>query len=270
MAHQNEICCFGVQRSGNHGIINWIASLFDEPKTFLNSRHQSEKSRWRRNCFAFHKPVRSTSNSGITKYSHLQKRPQNLLIYSIENQTPKMIDENLRNRHHLFGESENFHVVLILRDPFNTYASRIQDEYDKKHRQSCCISRNCRRYPENWVQYAKLHLAQKRVLGVIPTCILFNKWVYDQDYRQNICEQLGGTYTEQELRTVPKFGGGSSFDKQQFDGKAHEMKLTERWKGFVNDPRYLRLFNRETIELSERIFGHIKGTEEIIRLFRNS
>jgi len=42
------------------------------------------------------------------------------------------------------------------------------------------------------------------------------------------------------------------------------MDVGSRWKYFADDPSYRKLFdNQELLEYSERIFGHIPGTESL-------
>ena len=47
---------------------------------------------------------------------------------------------------------------------------------------------------------------------------------------------------------------GQLLDGHNFNGKASEMKVTERWREFVDNPTYLSLFDDEVVELSKRIF----------------
>jgi hypothetical protein len=48
----------------------------------------------------------------------------------------------------------------------------------------------------------------------------------------------------------------------EFEGRANEMKVLERWHHFADDRDFRQLFyDRELLELSEKIFGGIPGTE---------
>lgn len=60
-------------------------------------------------------------------------------------------------------------------------------------------------------------------------------------------------------------GGGSSFDGKQFDGQATSMNVLNRWQKFCDNPQYKIFFNQEVWEYSEQIFGHIPGTESLIK-----
>ena len=48
-----------------------------------------------------------------------------------------------------------------------------------------------------------------------------------------IASQLNLPYNEIQLNRVLRAGGGSSFQRQKFNGKAQEMKVNDRWKKFV-------------------------------------
>ena len=52
----------------------------------------------------------------------------------------------------------------------------------------------------------------------------------NSSYRQNICKELDGKYSEKELNVVTSQGGYSSFDSDIFQGRAQEMKVLERYK----------------------------------------
>lgn len=47
-------------------------------------------------------------------------------------------------------------------------------------------------------------------------------------YRRMICEKLGGEYNEDLLNYMPNEGGGSSFDKFEYQGKGQQMKTLDR------------------------------------------
>jgi hypothetical protein len=61
-------------------------------------------------------------------------------------------------------------------------------------------------------------------------------------------------------------GGGSSFDGTKYDEKAGSMNVLMRWKQIQNMKTYRKLFkDKELIGLSEKIFGHIPGTEVLYK-----
>jgi len=60
------------------------------------------------------------------------------------------------------------------------------------------------------------------------TVIDYDKFVADEEYRENICDDVGGEYTEKKLNYVPNEGNGSSFDGFELQGKGQTMNTRER------------------------------------------
>ena len=58
--------------------------------------------------------------------------------------------------------------------------------------------------------------------------IRYEQFCIDRFYRQLICDQLRGTYTEDMLGHVSDEGNGSSFDKLEYQGKGQEMTTRAR------------------------------------------
>ncbi|MDE5124494.1 MAG: hypothetical protein O4965_32500, partial [Trichodesmium sp. St19_bin1] len=72
-------------------------------------------------------------------------------------------------------------------------------------------------------------------------------------------------FSDAGIDKVTVFGGGSSFEGKQFDGKATSMDVLNRWHKFCDYPQYKQFFNEEVLKYSEKIFGHIPGTESLIK-----
>ena len=63
---------------------------------------------------------------------------------------------------------------------------------------------------------------------------------------------------------VSSYGGGSSFEQQNFTGNAQQMDVTNRWKLFLDNDEFLKLIkNDELLHYSEKIFGKRPDTELI-------
>ncbi len=90
--------------------------------------------------------------------------------------------------------------------------------------------------------------------GFDPNIIVYDKWVKSADYRKEICRILDLRYTNCGFRDVPTNGGGSSFDGLKFNGKAHEMKVLERWKEYEDDEGFQIAIDRysDIVEMSDR------------------
>lgn len=103
--------------------------------------------------------------------------------------------------------------VLVLRDPFNLFASR--------RAMGATLPRTTA--ARMWKQHARTALkvltarrpAKQRLLP-----ILYNRWAADSVYREHIAQHLGLTFTDEGIDTVAACNGGSSFDGLRYDGRA--------------------------------------------------
>jgi hypothetical protein len=113
--------------------------------------------------------------------------------------------------------------ILILRDPWNWLASYIAhgDFFNKAIEQYVCHFRYALDTNNSFVP------------------VNFNLWFSSLDYRKQLAEVLGLDHSDEFLNGVSPLGAGSSFDKLQFDGNAQQMKVLERYKGFLDNPQYL-------------------------------
>ena len=81
-----------------------------------------------------------------------------------------------------------------------------------------------------------------------------NEWFSDIDYRKQLAKTLDIPFTDAGLNEVRDIMKGSSFDGRQFDGKAQEMKVLERWKEYKDDDKYWEYIDDEMVELSKQYF----------------
>lgn len=91
------------------------------------------------------------------------------------------------------------------------------------------------------------------------TTVLYDKWVANKSYRDDIAKMLGFKNHDIGIDFVPDFGGGSSFDGFSHQGKGTEMRTLDRWRYFVQDKEamaaYEALITPEVSELSIQLFG---------------
>lgn len=203
-------------------------------------------------------PASSTASSRFSR--------KDWLIYSYENCFLGTVcsTEFRRRRQDWLGPSERRTDLLVLRDPFNLFASRIR--WSRTIRQ---------RYPEHplrnslsttrriWKQHAREALRERQHLSRDRVLVRFNRWATDRAYRRDLAHRLGLDFTDAGIEHVPGVAGGSSFDGRGYDGRARDMPVLERWRLLADDPEYVDCFDQETVELSERLFGPIEGTQTL-------
>lgn len=257
--NQKEIRIVGLRRSGNHAITNWLekqergsigyinnAPCDKNPYQHFYERHLSYNK--------YPKKIRQLklqSRGKFTKYD--------CLLYSHEDYSLEQVtNPEFAEKHDIYlGKSREKYDILIIRDPFNLLASRLKSNMmDVKAPNQTVINL--------WIAYAREYLGETQYLKNHKVCINYNRWTMDVDYRRQLAGKLKLEFSDAGINEVKAQGGGSSFEGKAFDGQAGKMDVHNRWKYYAEDPLYRQLLNnRELLEYSERIFGHIPGTESL-------
>ena len=244
---KHEIRVVGMRRTGNHAILQWVISLMDGHCFFCNDLPKNT---------ALHKAPIRTFEKGIGD--------ERYLLHTYEDQSPKDVFGSTASEDlSLTGPSASQTDLLFIRDPFNLFASR----YVWKDPQGEAF-RTDQGYRDNvvglWKDVAKEYLEGKSPTHRTRVNINYNQWFSDEEYRKDLATQMGLTYKAGQLEKVPEHGGGSSFEAQDKDGTGSKLKVLERWKNVANEQEYRAIFqDKELVELSERIFGHLPDTEQL-------
>ncbi len=258
-----EYRIIGLRRSGNHVITNWIKEQQEGEVWYLNNI-KVYKNPYRELYFYYPKPHLKLEATGnfIRKDS---------LIYSYEDcDLSEISDPEFAKKHDLyFGKSQARYDVLILRDPFNFFASRLMASRKKINKLDMSFVRNAEQtVAELWIDYAKEFLGQTNRLVHNKVVINYNLWVSDENYRAELATKLNLQSANIGIDAVKRNSGGSSFDGRAFDGQGSRMDVTGRWLHFKDDSEYLQLLNnQEVLRYSNEIFGQIPGTEFLLDKF---
>jgi hypothetical protein len=290
---QLRVC--GLQRSGNHAVIQWILDQHrGKPACFLNNVRHGD-----------HDPYATAQQSSYYGFGTapdpgtVRLAPKHLLIYSYEDDLSKMqADQSFlrsvrdeafeRNRDRYLGSSSHHLDVIILRDPFNFFASRLKKLNALTGVKDPDVMR------KDWKSLAAeaLHAGQDSTHETL--FINYNRWFRDTAYRQQISTRLHGRFSDASLKDVPRLGGGSSFDEGRltwrvirarwkklleprtylrvgrywnrlFAPAGEQMKVLERWKALQDDISYQKIFaDPELWDLSQRLFGELPGTRAFV------
>ena len=250
IVNEKEIRIVGLRRTGNHGIINWIKKQHAGQVWHLNNI-TTERNPYRVLYLHYKKEHLNREAKGDSV-------KKDCLLYSLEDYPlEKIVRGGLEKKHDLYlGTSRERYDVLILRDPFNLLASRIKKNYMNVKDENWTII-------DLWISYAREYLGETDYLKNNKVPVNYNKWATDVEYRQHIASRLKFAFSDAGINDVKSEGGGSSFDRTSFQGQANKMDVLNRWKILSDDPSYRALLksNRELIDYSERIFGHLPGTE---------
>lgn len=243
-----EIQVLGMSRSGNHAIVDWIFAQADRPKLLLNCAEGGT------NPFVSCRPLNADSHGwranpaiDIEAERRGTHSPKALLVHTYEDSPLDYTfsAELERNRTEWLGRSRRRVNLLVLRDPYNLFASRRQ------------MGRNL---PPDvardfWKQHAREALGDTQTLTGETRPVLYNRWTCQLDYRRDIASFLGLEFSDRGIDKVPDCAGGSSFDGTDFDGKAMAMATDRRWIHFADDSRFKEFFDDEMVELTQRLFG---------------
>ncbi len=240
---------FGLPRSGNHAVINWIVGQYKD------AGYQT----------VFENNKRLDFINGIKPY--LPNNPSsdyiadnNLYVISHEyinlfDVTP--IDPDITK---CYGKVMN---VLLLRDPFNWTASRIQSQLIKRPQFK---DKSLATAMPFFKMYAYEFINQTNYLDS-KVSINYNKWNSNTDYRSDLTTELFQIpFTDRNFNVMSREGGGSSFDPKNIDPNLLHDHVMNRWQSMVENDDYRNVFagQQEVFDLTSRIFGDIPGTEQFL------
>lgn len=120
-----------------------------------------------------------------------------------------------------------------------------------------------------WLRYAKEIFGET---NFIPSAIKIN---YDcfrkyDIYRKEICDEIGGKYTEKYLNVVHEKGYYSSFDGDKYQNEAYKMKVDERYLQIL-ETEYKDIYleslrqNKEALFIYAKYFNIDQNKKEFIR-----
>ena len=256
---QREYRVLGLRRSGNHAIINWMERQMDSAIHLNNLRINENAFRNSLPCLRRQVPPTGPMDGrkGDQRYPEYQGPEgvdrlleeskghffpkQNLLLSYEDYPIPSVANAGYETMHdRYFGRSLHRVDVLILRDPYNLLASRLQ--------KNVLPSRSMRQsFSALWTSYAIEFLGETNHLTHNKVSVNYNRWVVSKTYRQELATKLGLDFSDRGFGDVTHFGGGSSFDSSAYDGRAHEMDVLNRWKHYRDNPEFKELLNNERL-----------------------
>jgi hypothetical protein len=180
----------------------------------------------------------------------------------------------------IVGRSAKIFDVLMLRDIFNLTASTMKytgrtskGEFDKDTITEDLLMFDYKNYTRREGLKKKFNLAALEFLRRSShlrhdrICISFNDWFLSKGYRECIAAKFGLPNNELSVNIVAGVGNrGSRFDDFEYDGRAQEMNILERWKHFKDNNAFWDLMREweDSVKLSNEVFGEISGVEEYL------
>jgi hypothetical protein len=115
--------------------------------------------------------------------------------------------------------------IINIRGFFNWMASTLMMETVRNPNN---VSSEVRKSIEIWYGIAKEAVGETDIINYPKVTVRYEELRDSQEARRDLCDKIGGTFSEEFVQYVPSGGGGSSFDGRSFQGKGLEMKTDER------------------------------------------
>jgi tetratricopeptide (TPR) repeat protein len=219
---------YHLRRSGGHGVIAWLLG-----------HHQAEKIHYNQ--------CRPDKDSGcilvldrmIAKYAGTAQKAFELASF-----------EDIPLEHLRQFSRPGVPAILLLRDPFNWFASRLQMIRTHFDKFVGATPEYFRADAARWKEYAMEYMNAANMPQAIR--VDFNHWYTDQEYRKHTSDALGWRFTDDGFasRLGWEFSSGSSFGETD----PSRLDLLNRWRHFQNDAEFISFFDDDLFDLSKLIF----------------
>lgn len=233
------ICVFGMRRSGNHALINWILSSYvGEPARFSSKIKNSViKSSTNK------KAVLLNSVESISGLFYLKTLLRNILlirlskiiIISCEDIPPSFM-ENIRI-------PRNSKKIFVKRSLLNLVSSRVFLLQNKSFDGRGCFGMNVDQPFFNCLQEWE---------KVNQSILIWNydKWLQSREFRREFLDRLG--LVRDVMPPMSEEGDGSSFSRQNqpddlyaFTRRHEKLKCSGHLLKILNEPNNLKMFSQE-------------------------
>ncbi|MEL6119881.1 MAG: hypothetical protein AAFR49_09385 [Pseudomonadota bacterium] len=247
---------FGLRRSGNHAIINWLSRNAPGRTIFFNNCRAGQSP------FAAHNGIevdgKKVGHPGADANPHVQEAGEGASVFvSYENLMP-----STPRRKPISGPLDLEDItrdVIIARDFLNWAASlvkKVQGNAElSAHQRMAFALRLVDVYGD------MLDLATQEDPSP-PVIIRYDAWLEDANYRADVLQKMGFEQQDDSTGRVEAYGNGSSFQPEATD--AQELRPLDRWKAMHDDPEYrtivwLALQDRSFAAKLEQVFPESIG-----------
>lgn len=238
---KTEIRIVGLQRSGNHAIINWIMKQSGGNALFFNDIEPEN-------------PLEPTRMSSSYIENINPGGAYDCVIYSYEDRLLNLINrEGYYPQNNIYNTTvdKRFDIVII-RNPFNVFASRLKHGSVSSAMGTYISGLSI---PQLWITYACEYLKKTNHLKNTFVPVNYDRWCASLSYRREVAEALELNFTDEGFTEITRYGQGSSFDRTEYDAKADQMTTDQRWKSYTDSAEFRKLFADPLItDLSRQIF----------------
>lgn len=270
---EKEINISGVQRTGQHAIISWVAGNFNNvifknsvsPEIYGRKRNLRTMNDVPTFLFNFCENRYEISDVEKTKYD-FENKVDAIIIgteYKSNNiELNRSIDEEkqeISKKLGFNGFSKERKNILTIRSPYNHLASLLKwNERYYRHRKQ--YHPTCLNFKKIWITIADEYLGNNNKIPSPKMVVKYDDWFSDINYRKEICNFIETPFSDKGLNIVMRIGRGgqwgSSFDGMKLKESAQKMDVMERWKKYINHDLFREIIlDQELKSKSELIFG---------------
>jgi hypothetical protein len=216
---------YSMQRTGHHAVLFWLLNNFGG---------------WTKSMETY---IFWNDNTKLYYYNDCNHMP-----YHIVSDYNKLFMSYEDTFNHVKHGPQDV-VIIILRDFLNMLASRYK-KYGNKLAFNIYYLQDIDKIIDMWKTQAKASLSD----APNTVTILYNKWLTDNNYRNEICQKFSINNTNDKIDLVPEMGQGSSFcgmklesDKDSYLKRFQQIELP-------HDIKVKIMQDKELIDLNKRIF----------------
>lgn len=236
-----NIAAFGMQRSGNHAIVRWLARNFGGQSVLIVNNNAVGKP-YETTVSVELDGRRITRKTESAELDELQGQLPDFdrLILSYEN--PAL--EKIANGHPIavskVDQAREFTGVLIQRDFCNWLSSSLKLVKLKSRSGEVSSEEAMTKLVDMWWSNIRNGetLCDSDEVRFIK--IRYDRWFADTEYRLELLDELDVQLEHQnnDLPDVAAYGGGSSFDHLRKANVPETMDVLNRWRLQADDPLY--------------------------------
>lgn len=223
---------YGMRRSGNHAIINWLLRNAESGSVFLNNCAVGRPARrtWR-SIELNGKRASIVKGDPITPVTSAAGDGA-MVIVSYEDFSPDPEDMAAGLTADL-ADADVTHEVLFYRNFMNWAASLLRKIQANDDLDTLVCLRIMMVAMDKYRDMLEL-ITQAKPLGYVP--VNYDRWMARPVYREKLLETLGLPCKDNTLGIVQPYGGGSSFQKDAV--RAEDLSAETRWREMANDASF--------------------------------
>ncbi|MDC0739042.1 hypothetical protein N6L24_12200 [Cognatishimia sp. SS12] len=224
---------FGMRRSGNHAIINWLARNSVDGSVFLNNCAAGQPASDSARAIEVNGEWRGKRNvRHMSELTH-DAGDAPMLIVSYEDIAPDIDDL----RAGLTADLPDGFIhrdLLLYRNFMNWAASLLRKIQQNDDQDALACLRIMMVSLDKYRDLLELIAQTEEDTDVL--AINYDRWCARPKYRERVLAALGLPCRDNGLGKVQPYGGGSSFQKGTEE--AAELKVSQRWRDMINDPTF--------------------------------